>query len=284
MVEYKVFENNLNTLKFIFAVSAFILLIIVTYKFYDEIKYLNINYDKWFLKNKQAASEIAKKARQYISPEIFNKLKLIFNPPRILSLSVIIFSYFYFCFFIIGIIKDYEFFKIFKIYSLNSELLSIELKSNNIQNNTLIQLKNEEDTLIFSVKKSINDLITYKKNCDLISEVLLFIASLGIIFYLNLGRHFYTLSQIIIKILPKNFVIVIILTLILPCFIFFSYLNFGPLQKDYFSFYHATMISFETLQGNIYDKFAITQYFLEFDYIMFNYFTKYFRINYYYVN
>lgn len=246
----KSFSAMLTTtiLRIVFIIIVFLLVIWETIGLIREIKMLNASYNKWYSKIKINASLQAKSVRKYISREIIRKLKVILDPSRVLLLIILILFYIYILMFVIVISKEATFYSIYNDYGANlanlNKIKSVVAADLLKSNTDYVKYLDLDLSLIHKLKNYFTEISDFRWSYDKISAVLLFLSSLRIIFSMNLGEYFYAISQIMIKTLVKNLMIIIFLGLMLPSFIFYSYLIFGPTNEYYYMFTGSTVENF----------------------------------------
>lgn len=229
-------SNFYGALRFIFILILLILIIYETFEIIREIKQLNNSYNKWFIKRKISTSVQAKVSRNYLNSEFIRKLRIIFNPIRASMFIILLLLYIYIILFLISLSVESKFYSLYENYSSNS----IKLKAEN-SNQILLNI---EKNIIYELKNKFTNISSFKDSYEKFSAFLLFFASLRIMFSLNIGKYFNAISQIAVKTLTKNLMIVILLFLMLPSFIFYSYLIFGVIDKSYKSFIESILSNF----------------------------------------
>jgi len=231
------FTSNIFQLyRFVLIAILFILLIYETKEFISEIKLLNNSYDQWYLKNKVKSTPQAKAARKFINSEYARKLRIMINPIRGLMLLILICIFIYIILFFYSLFLEATFYNYYGKYSSNLILMKKEPR-----NKIYIESNNN---IIYQLKDQFTMISTFRDSYDKLSAILLFFASLRIMFSLNIGKYFNAISQIAMKTLTKNLMIVLLLFLMLPSFIFFSYLIFGVYDQDYRSFIDSILGNF----------------------------------------
>lgn len=232
LVQRSLFSNYLGLFKIITIIIFQIFLMKETFDFFNELRLIKMNYDKWLSKKGQNITLQAKKTRVTLFNESFRKFFSIFDAPRILLFILIILGYLYLSFYIISIYKEISLFSFFDNYSQISK--EVDSSKNAKQKLDLLYLiKNEFTNLSYS-----RDLL------NKIASSFIFFGSLRISASLNVGIYFYKISTIIVKTLRRNLMIIILLILILPTFVFYGYLIFGTTIINYNTVGESFLINF----------------------------------------
>lgn len=209
-LKYKLVQSPLDIVKYVFEVIFVISYFIYIYDFIKTLIDENAVYDKWYRDVIAPQNLKVKNMRNQIEPEPLRKLKYLWSVSKCIDLVII--------FMCIGIIYTRIVLWVKEIDFRNM------LEENKIGDG-------EEN--IYNLRDIFYEGATAKNNYEIVGSIIIFLACVKLISLLKLSKFFSLLIQTLED--SKNNIItfVVIIILIQPCFVFYSHLAFGHVDKEY---------------------------------------------------
>jgi hypothetical protein len=188
---------------------------------YRESKF----YDQWYKEVVKKLSIKTQDLRYWNKPELLRKISYIIDWSKIIELTVLVLCNY--CFYLHSSAFVYEHY----LASLYPEFYN---------SSSIVDIKNE-----------IYVILNYKKEFQNIATIVIFLFSLRISNIINLGKYFSLLIRTIEDSKFNNITFVIIVILIEPAFIFYSFLCFGETNYFYSTLPWSILSNFNIMFGNV---------------------------------
>lgn len=208
-LKYELVQSPLDIVKYVFEAIFVILYILYIYDFIRTLMDESAVYDKWYRDVIAPQNLKVKDIRNRIEPEFLRKLKYLWNVSKCIDLVIL--------FMCIGIIYTRI------VLWVNEIDFSNMLKENVIG----------EGDNIYKLRDIFYEGATAKNNYEIVGSIIIFLACMKLISLLNLSKFFSLLIQTFED--SKNNIVtfIVIIILIQPCFVFYSHLAFGHVNREY---------------------------------------------------
>jgi hypothetical protein len=225
IIQRSLSSNSLGIIKFVMLILFFLNILIKYYIFVNDIKKVNNDYEKWFRKINQTVTLQAKKTRDILLSEKLRHYFSRLTTSRILLNFILNFSILYLVIIAISIYWEWN---LFSKYDEYSDFFKVKYNNTNIEKSN-----NEKLDLLYTIKNDISYLSYYRELSKKLVFPLIYLGSLRIILSFNLGVYFFHISTLFEKTIKKNIMIIFLIILILPTYVFYGYLLFGSTNINY---------------------------------------------------
>jgi hypothetical protein len=218
-------DTFLDFLAYIMYITFTVLLCYQWFTFILDLYRESKFYDQWYKEVIKKLSIKTQDLRNWNNPELLRKISYIIDWAKIIELTVLILCTY--CFYLHSVAFVYE-------HYLAS------LYPNFYNSSSIVDIKNE-----------IYVLLNYKREFQNIATIVIFLFSLRISIMINLGKYFSLLIRTIEDSKYNNITFIIIVILIEPAFIFYSFLCFGETNYFYSTLPWSILSNFNVMFGNV---------------------------------
>lgn len=199
--KYSIVQSYLDIVKLVMECFFVILLIYLLIIFLLTIKKESNAYNDWYKDNIKKLNIKTQELRSYVKPEIIRKITYIFSFAKLIEVAIIVMSFY--------------------LVYLRGMILSSE---------SFLNTNYGIDQQYLYFRNFVYETVDNRDTYQLIGIIVLFFCSLRLIIMMNVGKFFSLLIRTVEDSKANNITFIVILLLIQPAFIFYSFLEFG--EKD----------------------------------------------------
>lgn len=264
-ITYDSFEIIYIIFDILFIIFVIIFTIIVVKKINFKIK----EYIGWHYDNIKPLSKNSQVLRQKINIEFFRKMAYVFDTIVLLDILSLICSYVYIIYKIIFLVKKNNLqnllYDISRTASLNSSKSNAFLNNNLLSESVNVFNKNnlfdtiDDNYSIYYYKNEVDYIQKVFNYCMIISSIQILLMSFRFLFIIDLGKYFKLIYKTLTEAGDMLFIFFIILMLLQPSFVCFSYIAFGYNLETHSTWISSFLYTLIALFGTYeYDEFENT--------------------------